>query len=77
MLCNDISVKYVFVLNALSAVEGSRPMRYFPKFYSWDCFVRFNFLLTYFVREYSGQISSLNNFTGLKLVLVTSQLYLP
>ena len=33
------------------------------------------FLLTYFFREYSGQISPLRNFTGSKFVLVTSQSY--
>ena len=32
--------------------------------------------MTYFFSEYSGQISSLRDFTGSKFVLVTSQLHL-
>ena len=57
-------------------------MRCFPKFYLWDCFVRLHneviiFHGRIFFREYSGQISPLRNFTKLKFVLVTSQLYLP
>ena len=56
-------------------------MRCFPKFYSWDCFIRLHyeviiFSLTYIFCEYSGQISPLRNFTGSKFVLVTSQLCL-
>ena len=31
--CNDITVKYVFVLNASYTVVGSRPMCCFPKFF--------------------------------------------
>ena len=41
--CSDITVYYGFVLNALSAVEGFRPMRCFPKFYSWGCFVKLRY----------------------------------
>ena len=56
-------------------------MRCFPKFYSWDCFVRLHYevIIVYrrhFFREYSGQISPLRNFTELKFVLVMSQLCL-
>ena len=31
--CNDITVQYVFVLNALYAAVGSRPMQCFSKFF--------------------------------------------
>ena len=56
-------------------------MRCFTKFYSWDCSVRLHYEVIIstdlnFSREYSGQISSLRNFTGSKFVLVTSQLCL-
>ena len=42
----------------------SRPMRCFPKFDSWDCFVRLHYEVIVF---------PLRNFTELKFVFVTSQ----
>ena len=41
--CYDITVYYGFVLNALFTVKSFRPMRCFPKLYSWDCFVRLQY----------------------------------
>ena len=55
-------------------------MRCFPKFYSWDCFVRLQYEVIIFYRrsfrEYSGQIAPSRNFTESKFILVASQLCL-
>ena len=58
--CNDITVLICFVLYALCAVVGFGPMRCFPKFYSWDCFVR----LHYEVIIFTDVISLVNILDG-------------
>ena len=55
--CNDVTVYCGFVLNALSTVEGSTPIRCFPKFYSWHCFVRLHYeVIIFYSRIFSVNI---------------------